>query len=140
MYRVESFERVGDYKLRISFNDGTTRVIDFEAILAVGYSVRCATRRFLRKLNLTLKFTRLFGLPALISIRRLSMIGPNTSPHLKPQQNVGLKIMSSPNAPATCHAVAFWRRRIMGDPFETYNDEVDKFLAKPRPLNHEDHE
>src|SRR6202045_709666 len=29
---------------------------------------------------------------------------------------------------------------IMGDPFETYNDEVDKFLAKPRPMNHEDHE
>jgi len=30
----------------------------------------------------------------------------------------------------------------MGDPFETYNDEVDKFLAKPRPAvsNHEDHE
>src|SRR5438477_59473 len=30
---------------------------------------------------------------------------------------------------------------VMGDPFETYNDEVDKFLAKPRPVtNHEDHE
>src|SRR6266550_1459520 len=29
---------------------------------------------------------------------------------------------------------------VMGDPFETYNDEVDKFLAKPRPANHEDHE
>jgi hypothetical protein len=29
----------------------------------------------------------------------------------------------------------------MSDPFETYNDEVDKFLAKPRPVtNHEDHE
>src|ERR1700720_346263 len=29
---------------------------------------------------------------------------------------------------------------VMGDPFEAYNDEVDKFLAKPRPVNHEDHE
>src|SRR6266581_4197575 len=30
---------------------------------------------------------------------------------------------------------------VMGDPFETYNTEVDKFLAKPRPVtNHEDHE
>src|SRR5712691_6067441 len=29
---------------------------------------------------------------------------------------------------------------VMGDPFETYNDEVDKFLAKPRPAvsNHEE--
>jgi proteasome accessory factor A len=30
---------------------------------------------------------------------------------------------------------------VMGDPFETYNDEIDKFLAKPRPVtNTEDHE
>ena len=30
---------------------------------------------------------------------------------------------------------------VMGDPFETYNTEVDKFLAKPRPVsNAEDHE
>ena len=34
IYRVESFERVGDYKLRVSFNDGTTRTINFEPILA----------------------------------------------------------------------------------------------------------
>ena len=30
---------------------------------------------------------------------------------------------------------------VMGDPFKTYNDEVDKFLSKPRPVtDHEDHE
>ena len=29
---------------------------------------------------------------------------------------------------------------VMSDPFETYNREVDKFLAKPRPVNHEEHE
>ena len=30
---------------------------------------------------------------------------------------------------------------VMGDPFETYNTEIDKFLAKPRPpSNAEDHE
>jgi hypothetical protein len=29
----------------------------------------------------------------------------------------------------------------MSDPFETYSDEVDKFLAKLRPVtNHDDHE
>jgi hypothetical protein len=34
IYRIESFERVGDYTLRLCFNDGTARVIDFEPILA----------------------------------------------------------------------------------------------------------
>jgi len=29
---------------------------------------------------------------------------------------------------------------VMSDPFETYNDEVDNFLAKLRPVtNHHDH-
>jgi hypothetical protein len=34
IYRIESFERVGDYALRVCFDDGTSRVIDFEPILA----------------------------------------------------------------------------------------------------------
>ena len=34
IYRVETFEHVGDYRLRLAFNDGTKRVIDFEPILA----------------------------------------------------------------------------------------------------------
>jgi proteasome accessory factor A len=29
---------------------------------------------------------------------------------------------------------------VMGDPFETYNIEVDKFLSKPRPVSPEDQE
>jgi hypothetical protein len=34
IYRVESFEQTGPYTLRIRFNDGLVRVIDFEPILA----------------------------------------------------------------------------------------------------------
>ena len=33
MYRVESFEQVGPYTLRITFDDGLCRVVDFEGIL-----------------------------------------------------------------------------------------------------------
>ena len=32
IYRVESFEHVGPYTLRITFNDGISRVINFEPI------------------------------------------------------------------------------------------------------------
>jgi hypothetical protein len=34
IYRVASFEQVGDYALRLRFNDGLSRTIDFEPILA----------------------------------------------------------------------------------------------------------
>ena len=34
IYRVESVERTGGYVLRLRFNDGLVRVIDFEPILA----------------------------------------------------------------------------------------------------------
>lgn len=34
IHRIESFERVGTYELRLHFEDGTTRTIDFEPILA----------------------------------------------------------------------------------------------------------
>ena len=33
IYRIESFEQKGTYTLRIHFNDGLTRLIDFEPIL-----------------------------------------------------------------------------------------------------------
>jgi hypothetical protein len=33
LYRVTEFEIVGDYKLRIRFNDGTEQVINFEHVL-----------------------------------------------------------------------------------------------------------
>lgn len=33
LYRITGFERVGQYALRLQFNDGLTRIIDFEAIL-----------------------------------------------------------------------------------------------------------
>lgn len=33
IYRIESFERTGTYALRIRFNDGLSRLIDFEPIL-----------------------------------------------------------------------------------------------------------
>ena len=33
LYRVESFEQVGPYTLRITFEDGLARVINFEGIL-----------------------------------------------------------------------------------------------------------
>jgi hypothetical protein len=33
IYRVESFERVGPQTLRITFNDGLSRVINFESVL-----------------------------------------------------------------------------------------------------------
>ena len=33
MYRVESFEQVGPYTLRITFDDGLSRVVNFEGIL-----------------------------------------------------------------------------------------------------------
>jgi len=33
IYRITSFERTGLYSLRLQFNDGLTRTIDFEAIL-----------------------------------------------------------------------------------------------------------
>ena len=34
IYRIESFERIGKYTLRLCFNDGVVRIIDFEPILA----------------------------------------------------------------------------------------------------------
>src|SRR5687768_12178876 len=34
IYRVDSVERAGPYALRLRFNDGLIRIIDFEAILA----------------------------------------------------------------------------------------------------------
>ena len=34
IYRVESFEQTGTYALRIHFNDGLSRLIDFKPILA----------------------------------------------------------------------------------------------------------
>ena len=34
IYRVESFEHVGQYTLRITFNDGLSRVINFEPVLS----------------------------------------------------------------------------------------------------------
>jgi hypothetical protein len=33
IYRVESFEHVGPHTLRITFNDGLSRVINFEPVL-----------------------------------------------------------------------------------------------------------
>lgn len=33
IYRITSCERVGPYSLRLRFNDGITRTIDFESIL-----------------------------------------------------------------------------------------------------------
>ncbi|MBI4721113.1 MAG: DUF2442 domain-containing protein [Chitinivibrionia bacterium] len=33
LYRVSDFEIVADYTLRVKFNDGTERVIDFEPLL-----------------------------------------------------------------------------------------------------------
>jgi hypothetical protein len=33
LYRITSFERVGTYALRLCFNDGLERTIDFEPIL-----------------------------------------------------------------------------------------------------------
>jgi hypothetical protein len=33
IYRITSFERVGPYTLRLRFNDGLTRTIDFESVL-----------------------------------------------------------------------------------------------------------
>ena len=34
IYRIDSVERVGTYALRLRFDDGTARTIDFEPILA----------------------------------------------------------------------------------------------------------
>lgn len=34
IYRVESFEIVSPYTLRVSFNDGTEQIINFEPVLA----------------------------------------------------------------------------------------------------------
>ncbi len=34
IYRIEAVERVGTYALRLRFNDGTARTIDFEPVLA----------------------------------------------------------------------------------------------------------
>ena len=34
IYRVQAFEIVGDYTLRVSFDDGTERTIDFQPVLA----------------------------------------------------------------------------------------------------------
>jgi hypothetical protein len=34
IYRIESVERVGVYSLRLRFDDGLVRVIDFELVLA----------------------------------------------------------------------------------------------------------
>lgn len=34
IYRVESFEIVGDYKLKIKFDDGLVQTIDFQPVLA----------------------------------------------------------------------------------------------------------
>ena len=34
IYRVAAFEQVGTYALRLRFNDGLSRIIDFEPILA----------------------------------------------------------------------------------------------------------
>ena len=34
IYRVQAFEIVADYTLRVSFDDGTQRTIDFQPILA----------------------------------------------------------------------------------------------------------
>jgi hypothetical protein len=33
IYRVTSVQALGDYRLRVGFDDGSTQVIDFEAIL-----------------------------------------------------------------------------------------------------------
>ena len=33
LYRITSFEQVGPYSLRLHFNDGLARTVDFEAIL-----------------------------------------------------------------------------------------------------------
>ena len=33
LYRITSFEQVGPYSLRLHFNDGFARTVDFEAIL-----------------------------------------------------------------------------------------------------------
>lgn len=34
LHRVESFERLGEYVLRVGFADGSSRSIDFESVLA----------------------------------------------------------------------------------------------------------
>lgn len=34
IYRIDSFERVGPYALRLRFDDGIVRTIDFEPVLA----------------------------------------------------------------------------------------------------------
>jgi hypothetical protein len=36
IYRVVSFEHVGPFTLKVSFDDGTTQIIDFRPILAGG--------------------------------------------------------------------------------------------------------
>lgn len=34
IYRIQAVERVGNYVLRLRFDDGTTRTVDFEPVLA----------------------------------------------------------------------------------------------------------
>ena len=46
IYRVVSFEHVGPFALKVSFDDGTTQIIDFRPILAGGLYRRLQDEKF----------------------------------------------------------------------------------------------
>jgi len=76
IYRVESFEIISPYTLRIGFDDGSEQVINFEPVLTENCLARSMTWLFSIKSESILKFARWSGRTAVSLNRRHCTIGP----------------------------------------------------------------
>ena len=96
IYRIEAVERVGTYLLRLHFDDGTARTIDFEPLLAGSCSGGCGIPICSPRFPWTRRFTPLSGQPERISTRRRSTTGRSTSRLFEQRPSIGASAMPWP--------------------------------------------
>jgi hypothetical protein len=89
IFRVISFEQTGVYSLRLGFDDGLFRTIDFEPILAGELFGPLRDPKVSHRRSSMPKSTPLFGHQERTSIRLHCITGPIMSPLLKRQPGGG---------------------------------------------------
>ncbi len=94
--RITSIEHTAPYSLRLCFNDGLTRPINFEPILEGELLAPSATRRYLLKSHSTRRFIQSFGHVERTSTLPRSTISPTTRLLFVLQQRVGVTPKQTP--------------------------------------------
>ena len=79
--RIASFDTVGAHTLRIGFDDGAERTMDFLPFWPEGFTRRNAIWRYLARSGSIPRFTLWCGPAARTSIPRPCTTGPNTWTH-----------------------------------------------------------